>query len=391
VQRFCSTGRGQRRIVLAALVFLGATQGCARRDTPGAIRLSLASIENGGYTVRVDGLSRGELAAVRSAAWAELDWQQLLRITVAGNEALPVAGSFAVGADALTFVPRFPFDPGREYVARFDPSRLPTPRGEPVVNQTLGVPSRETGAPTVVTGVSPTGGVWPENLLRFYIHFSAPMSRAPAQGHVRLEDDAGREVTQAFLPLDVDLWDTDRRRFTVFFDPGRVKRGIRPNLELGRALDAGRRYAIVVSRDWRDGSGRSLAQDFRYEFTAAASEERAVDPAGWRIDPPTPGTRDALVVAFPWALDRALLERAIGVARGDGAPVGGEIAVEPGERQWRFTPGDPWAAGPHELVVLTLLEDPAGNRVGRPFEIDMLQAPRPSPEERVTRSFSVTR
>jgi hypothetical protein len=42
-----------------------------------------------------------------------------------------------------------------------------------------------------------------------------------------------------------------------------------------------------------------------------------------------------------------------------------------GEREWRFRPAAPWRAGPHQLLVDTLLEDLAGNSIGRPFEVDV--------------------
>jgi hypothetical protein len=195
-------------------------------------------------------------------------------------------------------------------------------------------------------------------------------------------------VAIRFLPLDVDLWNHDRTRFTVFFDPGRVKRGIRPNVELGRALIDGRRYVLTVRSSWPDATGRPLAADYRYEFQAGPAEERGIDPAAWRITTPAAGTRDALVVAFPWALDRGLLQRALGVAK-DGAPVAGEIAIDSDDRAWRFTPAAPWTPGPFALVVLTLLEDPAGNRVGRPFEIEMFTSKRGEDRESVTVPFTV--
>ena len=103
---------------------------------------------------------------------------------------------------------------------------------------------------------------------------------------------------------------------------------------------------------------------------------------------PAAGTRDALVVAFPWALDRGLLQRALGVSQA-AAPVAGDIAVDSDDRAWRFTPAAPWAAGPHELVVLTLLEDPAGNRVGRPFEIEMFTSRRGEDRESVPVHFTI--
>ena len=269
---------------------------------------------------------------------------------------------------------------------QFDASRLPSPR-QIVVTHTIEVPAGPESARTQVSSIAPTGGVWPENLLRFYIQFSAPMSRASALGFVRLVDEAGTEVKEAFLPLDVDLWNGDRTRFTVFFDPGRVKRGIRPNVELGRALHAGRKYAIVVDAAWPDAHGRPLTSEFRYSFRAAAAEERPVQPADWSILPPASGTKDPLVVTFPWGLDHGLLQRAVGVTTATGAAVDGTIAIDERERVWRFTPATAWRTGEYQLVVLAILEDPAGNRVGRAFEIEMFQ--KPVSDKPVTLPFSV--
>jgi hypothetical protein len=62
------------------------------------------------------------------------------------------------------------------------------------------------------------------------------MGRTAGLGHIRLVDENGREVVDPFLPLDVAFWNDDRTRFTVFFDPGRVKRGILPNERMGWGL-----------------------------------------------------------------------------------------------------------------------------------------------------------
>ena len=340
-------------------------------------------------SVKVTGFSSGELSALRSVALDSAGWNTILSVHVAGNDSLPVAGSYAVSADGLDFTPRFPFDAGRSYLVRVDPSRLPAARSTPVITAELKVPAGPDGPRTSVTAIAPTGGEWPENLLRFYIQFSGPMSRTTALGFVKLVDDRGEEVKEAFLPLDVDLWNGERTRFTVFFDPGRVKSGIRPNVELGRALHAGRKYAIVIDAGWPDAQGRPLSSPFRYEFTATPAEERAVAPTAWMLAVPGAGTRNPLIVTFPWALDHGLLQRAIGVTAPGGASVDGEIAIDTGERNWRFTPASPWRAGDHELVVLAILEDPAGNRVGRAFEIEMFQKPAPNPGERVNRPFQV--
>jgi hypothetical protein len=52
-------------------------------------------------------------------------------------------------------------------------------------------------------------------------------------------------------------------------------------------------------------------------------------------------------------------------------------------------PEEPWRAGPYTLVVLSILEDPAGNRVGRAFEIEMLSTPREAVPEQVAVPFVI--
>src|SRR6185503_2221620 len=99
-----------------------------------------------------------------------------------------------------------------------------------------------------------------------------------------------------FLPLDTAFWNAARTRFTVFFDPGRVKRGVRPNEEMGRSLTEGRSYTLVVSREWRDANGLPLKDDFRRTFRVGPPDERPLDTSTWRLQAPRAGTRDPVTV-----------------------------------------------------------------------------------------------
>jgi hypothetical protein len=56
-----------------------------------------------------------------------------------------------------------------------------------------------------------------------------------------------------------------------------------------------------------------------------------------------------------------------------GQKVEGTVAVTDDETRWRFTPESPWRAGAYDLVVDTALEDPAGNNIARPFEVDVFR------------------
>jgi hypothetical protein len=177
-----------------------------------------------------------------------------------------------------------------------------------------------------------------------------------------------------FLPVQADFWNADHTRYTLFFDPGRVKSGIRPNEELGRPLRAGQTYTLQINADWRDAQGQPLEAAYRREFRVGPSRESPIEPARWRITPPAARSRDPLVVAFPEPLDHGLLARALGVEDSSGRPLDGDITLDAADTRWTFRPAAPWAAGEHQLVALSILEDPAGNRIGRAFEVDMARA-----------------
>ena len=95
-------------------------------------------------------------------------------------------------------------------------------------------------------------------------------------------------------------------------------------------------------------------------------------------------------MTFPAALDHGLLLRALTIAR-QGAALAGEVTIEKAETEWHFTPRAAWASGDYDLVALEFLEDVAGNRIGRPFEVDRFDRTDDTSEPaRRTRSFRIT-
>jgi len=281
----------------------------------------------------------------------------------------PILGGVAREGDALVFAPRFPFQPGMAYRAVYrEPGQAPL-----VEVLQLAAAAAAVAAPTTLERVHPSADVLPENLLKLYLHFSAPMSRGEAYRRIRLLDEAGKSVELPFLEIDQELWDRDGRRLTLLFDPGRIKRELVPNEEVGSPLREGRAYTLVVDRGWPDAHGRPLAREGRKRFRVGPPDHAPPRTRDWRVVPPRAGTRDALVVTFPEPLDRALLERVIEVLDRSGEALEGEIAIGGGETRWSFTPGAPWRAGRHILRSATILEDMAGNSLGRPFEVDVFE------------------
>jgi hypothetical protein len=369
----------------AGLLVLAAGTGCTTSATP-AVRARIALADDAA-AIEVSGLAPRDLGALRGAGWQRETWEQLLRVAV-GPEAPAVLGTYAVTRDGIRFTPRFSFDSGRSYHVTFDPSRLPGSTAEHGAATTTIVsrPSASLPPAATVTAVYPLASTLPANLLRIYIQFSAPMGQGGAE-HVRILDEQGRALADPFLPLDTELWSRDRTRITLLFDPGRVKRGILPNAQMGRPLQPGRRYTFVVDRTWRDVHGRALYDEYRREFSVGPADESPINPAAWRIESPPSATREPLRVFFPEPLDHGMLRSAMGVSRA-GRAIEGVISTEDEERRWLFTPREPWAAGRYAVLVLATLEDLAGNRIGRAFETPGGN-PAPAQAESATVAFDV--
>src|SRR5205809_756454 len=114
------------------------------------------------------------------------------------------------------------------------------------------IPAPPRSEPTKVTAVYPSADTLPDNQLRFYLHFSAPMSRGEAYSRVKLLKEDGQPVSFPFLELDEELWDKSGKRLTLLFHPGRVKRGLKPREEFGPIMESGHKYTLVIDKGWLD-------------------------------------------------------------------------------------------------------------------------------------------
>ena len=343
------------------------------------------------------GLPPAALARLDGARLAGPDGQALLvvRTAAAGDDLPAVLGARRVAGGALRFVPRLPFRPGLAYRARFDGAvfdRLTgSPAGTTADLQVRFAPPPAGGAATRVEAVYPSADVLPENQLRLYVWFSAPMRRRGIGEGIRLVDaESGEEVGEPFVEIADGLWDPSGRRLTVFFHPGRVKRGVGPRLAMGPPIRQGGRYRLEIDASLRDATGGTLAAGHAKAFSVGPPDRRSPRPSDWRLAPP-PGPRAPLVVDFSEPLDHGLLLRLLRVVDASGDEVAGEVAIGHGEKRWSFVPRDPWRPGAYALRVATSLEDLAGNTPDRLFDEATATArePRPPSRKRVELPFQV--
>lgn len=331
-------------------------------------------------TVELHGLSADELRHLRALPAAAL--RDHLIVTVAQDpsrspevgQVAPMLGTYRVEDTLLRFVPRFPLLPSQRYLARNG-----TAAAELVLESAPSAPAR-------VLSIYPSAPVLPENLLRCYVVFSAPMREGQTLSYIRLFDSQGELMTGVFLDTREELWDRSRTRLTLLLDPGRVKTGLGAHQRLGRALCLGQRYRLVVDGALRSADGQPLVDGFVKDFTIGPAVTRGLPMEGWQLGHPTSAGQAPLTLRFPTAIDATQASLFIRVW-GPSGPVLGDSNVEQLETVWRFIPRNPWVAGDYTLQVDSRLEDCAGNNFEGAFDSPPLKR---RPRSVITRSFTIT-
>ena len=212
---------------------------------------------------------------------------EALTVTTADGpaDAPSLFGETKVESGVLRFRPRFPLEPGLHYQATL---RL---ADGTAVSGRLSVPkAKRTTRRASVVRVSPSASVLPENLLRFYVEFSAPMSRGEAYDRVHLLDGSGQRIDMPFLELGEELWDPRGVRFTLLLDPGRIKNGLRPREEAGPVLEAGKTYTLVIDKNWRRRRGRPTHRRLPEDVSRPLRRDQVARPQ--RLDPRQARLRD---------------------------------------------------------------------------------------------------
>ncbi len=304
--------------------------------------------------------------AFRAEPWtgpAPDDFADVFQVYASDASNAPaLLGAYTLQDGAILFTPRFRPAPSITLRAVFHAREGAT------VKASFAGEANESAEPARVAAIYPSTDVWPTNILKFYIHFSAPMTIGDAWKRVRFRDEAGDVVEGAFVEIDQELWDREGKRLTVLFDPGRIKRGLKDNAVEGTPFITGKAYTLEIDAGWRDAQGRPLIEGVRKTIRAGGEARLPVDPTRWAIEAPR-GPDEALVLCFPRPLDHALAQRAISVWRGEERIVGQTVMQEQ-EKRLVFAPAARWEKGRYEIAVDGVIEDLAGNKLGRLFDVD---------------------
>lgn len=325
------------------------------------------------------GLAQELMTHLQEEELSTTQWKRIFPVTVdPPNLALAVeqpamAGHYQIETSAVRFTPRFPLSPGNTYRATFNSGALPQEKQfhQKSASRVFRFPKPTDAETTSVSAIYPTTNLVPENLLKFYIHFSAPMSGNQVHRHLQLINEKTGPVELPFLELDDALWNRDMTQLTLFIDPGRIKREVKPLEDVGPSLVAGHSYRLVIDENWLDANGNKLAVTHVKQFEVEPPDRSSPEIEEWVLTQPRSGSFDPLFVNFGESLDHALAQRMIHLETPRGRAVEGSISLGKNETLWTIVPDAPWASGEYVLVAQTTIEDLAGNNIGKLFEVDL--------------------
>ena len=361
--------------ILVALLFsctLNADDSIAVRETQTQRqRIGTSSIhvelreEFDSATFAVKGLSKLDL--LQKLKPAELQKSLAIRVHQPDNSnALPpMLGKYSVTDTELRFTSQFPLSPSIQYRVELDSQLMDGLDHEQAI--VFSSRPRKRIPAATVAAVYPSADVLPENLLKFYLHFSSPMSRGEAYTRIHLMSE-GQEVDSPFLELGEELWDAEQKRFTLFIHPGRIKRGLKPREDSGTPMVAGKEYTLRIDADWLGADQQPMAAAFAKQFRVIGADDMQPDYKKWKVDAPKANSKQPVYLTFDEPLDHAMLSRVVQVRDASKADVIGTVTISAKETVWSFEPKEPWGRGTYSIVLDTNLEDLVGNNLSRLFE-----------------------
>lgn len=218
-----------------------------------------------------------------------------------------------------------------------------------------------------VLAVYPTTDSIPVNILRFYIHFSAPMQEMDILKHIKLCNEKSKDITGVFFENQNELWSEDRTKVTLIVDPGRVKLGLLANNKMGRAFDKGKKYTLTIDNLLLDFKNQKLNESFTKTFVAVNEDTIPPDTKKWKLSLPKNNSKEKIFIDFKDKIDHISAQTLIKIFQFK-KEIQGEIVLNNREQNWSFKPFKNWTQGEYQIIVNPRLEDSAANAVNQVFD-----------------------
>ena len=319
--------------------------------------------------VRTTQLSEEIIHRIQDLSFTQAQWTSLFHLKTQPSNP-PVIGSFRLADKQIVFKPRFLPDPSVTYLVSFSFEALNNilneKVGSGVFTETVTFASPASKKPTIVA-ISPGLDELPTNVLRIYIHFSAPMSFQNPYEFISIVHENGKEVVEPFVIVPEGLWNIDRTRLTLLFHPGRIKRGVGPNMTEGDILTLDNTYQLKINNGWTGSNGQKLDEEFTKTFTVKKSINEKIPYKTWELAGKQ-GDMGLLNIKTRRPLDQALAKRMLFVKAKDG-----DILPTNVEFKDPFNIRINWnkpSGSEYELLIDPRLEDICGNTPLNAFDYE---------------------
>ncbi|SHI41249.1 hypothetical protein [Aquimarina spongiae] len=218
-----------------------------------------------------------------------------------------------------------------------------------------------------VKGVYPSADEVPANLLKWYVQFSKPINETAIYDHIHFLNRSGDTIPRAVLDFTNALISEDSKLLTVWIEPGRQKRDLIPNQELGPVFEEGKTYTLVIS-GIKDQAGVQMKDHFTKQFQVAKADRQQPDIHSWKITPPKRNTQLQLIIDCKESLDYGSTIESMQIVDSNNNLIEGNWQFSNKESTLSFNPLKKWNKESYTVFFNPKLEDLAGNNLDRLFD-----------------------
>jgi len=192
------------------------------------------------------------------------------------------------------------------------------------------------------------------------------------------------------LRLENVLISNNATLLTLWIEPGRQKRDLIPNKQLGPVFTNQESYSLVVSKKIKDQKGVSMQKDLIHSFQITDADRVKPTINTWKIDFIEVNSRSNLVIRCNESIDYGSSLGNIVVLDSNDNEVMGDWVLLDQETVLSFNPNQSWKKDTYQIYFDAGIEDLAGNNLDRLFDrqLDTSSSKEP-PVKRHQLEFSV--
>ncbi len=295
-------------------------------------------------------------------------------------QAIPIIGRTKITNTETRFTPKVPFDWNQAYTAIYNST---------IEHFTIELPSDYKHLKVI--SVYPSSKLVPANILKWYVRFSKPVNEASIYDHLHFITKKGDTLSNATLFLKNPLISEQGKLLTIWVEPGRQKRELKPNQKLGTVFVPEKEYTLAISKTIKDQSGIPMNKSFQNTFMISEADRTKPNIKKWKLLPPKKNTRFHLEIQTNEILDYGSATHSFSILNNRNSRIEGQWELKNQDSSLVFSPNQSWESGTYKIIINPQLEDTAGNNLERLFDQEIHLKSTKKNTATYTLGFEITR